>query len=134
MHTITSSAGLKEAIQILEAEQAIKGQELKQQFHLTYESLKPANLFMSTLNDITSSAGIMDKVLGTTAGLFSGFLSKKLFVGNSGNLFRKLLGSLIQFGVSNLVASHPEAIKTFGQFILSHINRKKEAKHSDRRK
>jgi hypothetical protein len=132
MQTITSSARLKEVIQILEVEQAIKGQALKQQFRLTYESLKPANLFLSALNDITSSPNVIDNVLGTTVGLVSGFISKKIFIGTSGNLFRKLIGSFMQFGVSNLVANHPNAIKTFGQFILSYINRKKEAKHSKR--
>jgi len=39
MENITSAAGLKNAIQLLEAEQADKGQLLKAQFYLTYESL-----------------------------------------------------------------------------------------------
>ena len=44
MQNITSTAGLKNAIQLLEAEQAVKGQLLKEQFYITYESLKPVNL------------------------------------------------------------------------------------------
>jgi hypothetical protein len=131
MQTITSSAQLKEAIQNLEVEQAIKGQALKQQFRLTYESLKPVNLFLSAMNDITQSPNVMDNLLGTSAGLVSGFLSKKIFVGTSGNLFRKLVGSFLQFGVSNLVANHPGAIRTLGQFVLQILGHKKNNSDSE---
>jgi len=129
MQNITNTAKLKDSIQQLEFEQAIKGQILKDQFKLTYESLKPANLFLSALNDISSSPNVMDNVLGTVAGLVSGFVSKKIFVGTSGNLFRKLIGSFLQFGVSNLVANHPGAVKTFGDFISQNFLRSK--KHHD---
>jgi hypothetical protein len=123
MQTITSSLELKDAIRILEVEQYEKGQALKQQFRLTYESLKPVNLFLNALNDITSSPSVANNLLGTSAGLVGGFLSKKIFVGTSGNLFRKLIGSFVQFGVSNLVANHPDAVKTIGQFVIGQLGR-----------
>ena len=126
MQNITSAAGLKNAIQLLEAEQAVKGQLLKEQFYLTYESLKPVNLLKSTLNDIASSPYLIDNILGTAMGLATGYLSKKIFIGASGNIFRKLFGSILQFGVTNVVAQHPDTIKSFGQFIFQHIFRKKE--------
>ncbi len=122
---------LKEAIQVLEAEQTIKGQALKQQFRLTYESLKPVNLFLSALNDISQSPNVMDNLLGTSAGLVGGFLSKKIFVGTSGNLFRKLIGSFLQFGVSNLVANHLGAIRTFVQLISKVIAHKRNNTDSE---
>ena len=126
MQNITSTAELKNAIQLLEAEQAVKGQLLKEQFYLTYESLKPVNLLKSTLKDIASSPYLIDNILGTAMGLATGYLSKKIVVGASGNIFRKLFGSVLQFGVTNVVAQHPDAIKSFGQFIFQHIFRKKE--------
>jgi hypothetical protein len=126
MENITSYAGLKNAIQLLEVEQAINGQLLKEQFYRTYESFKPINLLKSTLNDVASSPFLIDNILGTAMGLVTGYLSKKIFIGASGNIFRKLFGSILQFGVANLVAQHPDAIKSFGQFIFQHIFRKKE--------
>ena len=125
MQNITSTAGLKNAIQLLEAEQAIKGQLLKEQFYLTYESLKPVNLIKSTLNDIATSPYLIDNILGTAMGLASGYLSKRIFVGASGNMIRKLLGSVLQFGVTNVVAQHPDTIKSFGQSSFN-IFQKKE--------
>ena len=126
MQNITSTAGLKNAIQLLEVEQAVNGQLLKEQFHLTYESLKPVNLLKGTLKDISSSPYLIDNILGAAMGLATGYLTKKIIVSKSGNMFRKLIGSVLQFGVTNIVAQHPDAIKSFGRFISQHIFRKKE--------
>jgi hypothetical protein len=125
MQNITSTAGLKNAIQLLEVEQAIKGELVKEQFLLICESLKPANLLKSTFREITSSSNLFDNILGTSVGLATGFLSKKIVVGTSGNIFKKLFGSLIQSGVSSFVSNHPDAIKSIGQFIFQRIFSKK---------
>ncbi len=125
MENITSTAGLKNAIQLLEVEQALNGQLLKEQFYFIYESFKPVNLLKSTLKDITSSPFLIDNILGTAMGLATGSLSKKIFIGASGNIIRRLIGSVLQLGVTNVVARHPDTIKSFGQFIFQHILRKK---------
>lgn len=126
MENITSTAGLKNAIQLLEVEQAINGQLLKEQFYLSLESLKPVNLLKSTLSDVASSPYLIENILATVAGLASGYLSRKIVVGASGNLIKKLFGSFLQLGVTNAVAQHPDSIKSIGQFIFQHIFRKKE--------
>jgi hypothetical protein len=123
---ITSIAELREAIEILEADQKVKGQALKEQFQLTYESLKPINLLNSTLKEIASSPILLDNILGTAMGIVSGFLSKKLVVGTSGNIIRKLLGSLLQYGVTNVVAQHPETLRSIGRFIIQLFSPPKE--------
>ena len=126
MQNITSSTELKNAIQLLEMEQAIKGQQLKEQFQLTYESLKPINILKNTLDDIALTPNLIDNILGTAMGLVSGYLSKKIFIGSSGNMFKKFFGSILQFSVANVVAQHSDTIKSFGQFIFQHISHKKE--------
>ena len=87
MENITSKNSLKNAIQLLEVEQAIQGQLLKEQFYLTCESLKPVNLIKSTLKDIVLSPNLIDRILGNAIGLATGYLSKKIFIGTSGNIF-----------------------------------------------
>jgi hypothetical protein len=126
MQKITPTDELKNAIQLLEVEQAAKWLVLKEQFHLTYESLKPVNLFKSTLNEVASSPYLIDNIIGNAVGLATGYLSKKIVIGASGNIFRKLIGFVLQFGVANFVAHRPDAIKSIGQFILQHVFRKKE--------
>lgn len=126
MQNITSSADLKKAIQFLEVEQGFKAQLLKEQFHITVENLKPANLLRNALHDISSTPNLIDNVLGTAVGIASGLLTNRIFVGGSANLVRKLLGSVLQFGVSNAVAQHPDTIKSYGQMILQYFLRKRE--------
>ena len=125
MGKITSVAELKSAIELLEVEHALKGQLLKEQLYLTYESLKPINVLKRTLKELTSSPYLIDNIPGTIMGLASGYLSKKLFTGGSGNIFRKLLGSILQFGVTNVVAKNSDVIKSTGLAIFQHFLQKK---------
>jgi hypothetical protein len=126
MQNITSSAALKDAIQMMEVEQGIQAQLFKDQLLLTVDSMRPVNVLRSTLHDISSSPKLIDNILGLTMGITSGFLTNKIFVGASGNLLRKLLGSVLQFGVTNAVAQHPDTIKSYGQMIMQYLLRRRE--------
>src|SRR4030042_4291984 len=126
MQDITSAAELKNAIQLLEVEQTEKGQQLKKQFFLTFESLKPINLLRNTLNDVATSPFLIDNILGTLMALTRGFLSKKIFLGVSGSIFRKIFGYILQFGVTNFVAQHHDTIKSIGQTAFKYFLSKKQ--------
>jgi hypothetical protein len=128
----SAHARLQDKIQFLKEEQVFKRQLLIEQLEISYESLKPLNLIKRALTEIGTSPDLTHNILGTLLGLASGFLSKKILVGTSGNLFRKLLGSLLQFGVTNVVSQHPDAVKSFGHFILNLIIRMKETKSHNR--
>lgn len=126
MENITTSVELKNAIQRLTVEQAISGQLLKEQFYFVHESIKPVNLLRSTLHEIVSSPHLMDNIIGMAVGLATGYVSRIAVVGVSGNLIKKLFGSIVQLGVTNTVAQHPGAIKSIGQYFFQHILRRKE--------
>jgi hypothetical protein len=121
MENISSNAELQDAIQLLETKQAEKLKLMKDQFHLAYESLKPANFIKNTLNDIASSPYLVNNMLVTFIGLLSGYLSQKAVPDKSNTKLRKLFGYILQFGLTNLVAQNPKAINSFGQFISQHI-------------
>lgn len=126
MQNITSLSALKDAIQLLEVDQEIKGQLLKEQLHITYENLKPVSLIKHTLKEISSSPYLIDNISGTAMGLLSGFLSKKIFIGSSGNLIRKFIGSVLQIGITNIVAQHSDVIKSVGQSLFQLLFNKKK--------
>ncbi|MBN2348159.1 MAG: hypothetical protein JXJ22_04940 [Bacteroidales bacterium] len=126
MQNIRSAAGLKDTIRLLEIEQTLKKQLLKEQFHQTYESLKPVNLLKSTLEDISSAPYLTDNILSSAIGFVSGYLSKKFIVGSSGNIFRRLFGNIVQISIINLIAQNPERIKRIGWYILQQIVNTKE--------
>lgn len=128
MQNRSSTTVLKDTIQLLETEQKIEGRLLKEQFYLTYESLKPVNLLRSSIMDVASSPYLIDNIIGTAVGLATGYLSRKIVIGTSGNIIRKLFGFLLQLGVTNTVAQHPGSIKSIGQYIYQHFLRKKREK------
>lgn len=126
MENISSAAELKIAIKQLELEHAIQGQILKEEFFVTIESLTPVNLIKKALNDIATSPYLIDNIIGSAMGLLTGYVSKIVTVGNSNNFFRKFMGSILQFGVTNIVAQHPEMFKSVGKFLMEQIFRKNE--------
>jgi hypothetical protein len=126
MQIITSTSDLKNAIQLLEVEQADKGQLLKEQFYLTFESLKPVNLIKNALKDISSSPYLVDNIVGTAMGLATGYLSKGIFIGTSGNKIKRLIGTIMQFGITNVIAQNSDSIRSFSRSLFRHVFRKKE--------
>jgi len=125
MQKITSTAGLRRAIQLLEAEKAANGKLLKEQFISTYESFKPASLLRSTLQDISSSPNLIENVIGTALGLGAGYLSRSILPGVTAMRFGKLLSPVIQVGVTNFVAKQSGNIRSAGELMLLRIFRKK---------
>lgn len=126
MKNITSVEELEKSIQLLEMEQAIKGQLLKEQFLYTYESFRLINLLKNSLRQTISSPTSMTDIVGTALGLASGYISKKIFIGTSGNAFRKLIGSALQLGVISFVSQHSSGIKALGRYMFQQILRKRE--------
>jgi hypothetical protein len=126
MQTISSVQELRNAIQLLESEQNIKGELLKKQVMITYESLRPVNLIKNTLKGLFSSSFEGENISGIAAGITGGYLLKKLFVGRSGNPFKKLLGSIIQFGITNLLAQNSQLIKTFATGVFRLFSERKK--------
>jgi hypothetical protein len=125
MENMTSTASLKTAIQQLEDEQNLQLQQLKEQFYTAYKGLKTVNLFKSTVNDITSSPHLIENIIGTILSLGSGYLTKRIVVGASVSSVRRLLGAVMQFGVTNFVARHAKTVKSFGRHFLAHVFHKK---------
>jgi hypothetical protein len=126
MEKITSVAELREAILKVEEEQALKGQILKEQLNLTIEVLRPASLLKRVIKTLGSNQSLADEFLGTSVGLASGFLSRKLIVGKSRNLFRNIFGTLIQYGVTSFIARNSEVVKAIGQNIIHSLLASKE--------
>ena len=127
MENITTSAELKNAIQLLEVEQYVSGQQLKEQLFSTYESFKTINIFKSTLKEAVSSPFIIDNLIGTAISMATGYFSNKILLGVSGKIIRKLFGSVLHFGVKNVVAHPPQSIKSLGHNILQNFLHKKKS-------
>jgi len=118
MQKIDSSLALRNAIVQLESTQAVEEKIVKAQFHLAYESMKPINLIKSSFNEVVASQEIKEKVLTATAGLVAGYVSKKLFEGATHSPLRKLFGTALMFGITEVVTKNPDVVKALGKGIL----------------
>ena len=118
MEQIKTQNALRAAILRLEFKQAEEGKALKEQFHLAYNSVKPANIILNTLKDLGESSMVQDGFLNTTVGLGTGYLSKILFQGVVKSPIKKLLGSILMFGITNVVAKNPDVIKSMAKKIF----------------
>ena len=99
---------------------------LREQLHIAYESIKPVNLVKNLVHDVTASPEIKNDVISNVMGLVTGFISKKLIMGdNSKNgFFKKLFGTVLQFGVTNVIATHSDDIKAVGTTLYNFFQKK----------
>jgi hypothetical protein len=121
MQTTDATEELKNAIRLAEARQSMNRQLLKEQLLLTYDSLKPANLIRSTLKEVTSSPFLIGNLAGSVVGLTTGYLSKKIVIGSSVSVLRKLLGIVLQFGITNIISKNSGVIKSGSKSFLRHL-------------
>ena len=128
MQKITSQSALKLAILQLEQRQEEEGRILKEQFKLTYNSLKPANILLGAIKDLSSSTLLKDNILNSSVSLGAGYASKMLFQGIVSSPIKKILGSALMFGVTKLVSNNPNFIKTLEMGFLKIFGTKSKFK------
>jgi hypothetical protein len=133
MKKINSETGLQDAILLLESKQADEGKILREQFYLTLDSLKPVNLIKSTFKEAVASKELTDNILNSSLGLAAGFISKLIFQGLTKSPVKRLVGTALMFGITNVVAKNPEAVKSLGKSIIN-IVRSKSGKHVHEKK
>lgn len=127
MQNIRSETDLRDAIIQLEVRQGYEEILLKEQFHVAYESVKPVSLIRGIIKDAAGSQGLKDDLLSTSVGLGAGYLSKILFQGVTRNPIKKILGTALMFGITQIVARNPEVVRSIGKGFFKMI-RSKSAK------
>ena len=117
---------LNETILYMQHKQATELKLLKEQFHITYESLKPINLLKSTIHKATESPEIKKDIVNNVIGLTTGYLSKIVLFGASRNPLAKILGTVFQFAVTNFASKNGSSIQSVGENIMHRILKSKK--------
>ncbi|PKP15421.1 MAG: hypothetical protein CVU06_16610, partial [Bacteroidetes bacterium HGW-Bacteroidetes-22] len=74
-----------------------------------------------------SITGIATKnLIKATTGIAVGYLIRKSFNNTSGSIFKKILMTVIQVGLTRAVAQHTNEIKSIGQSIFQRIFQSKK--------
>lgn len=126
MKKIANTTELNAAILFLENKQTEDGFLLKEQFKITYESLKPANLIRSTFKELIAAPDFKEDLLNTSLSLAVGYLSKKIAIGSTNNPFKQILGTILQMGVTSIVAKNSDGIKSTVLNLIHTLFAKKE--------
>ena len=126
MEKITNITELNAAILLLENKQYEEELLLKEQFKITYESLKPLNFIRSTFKELVTAPDFKEDLFNTSISLAVGYFSKKLAVGSTNNPFKQILGSFLQMGVTSIVSKNSDNIRTKFMDIVSILFQKKE--------
>ena len=102
---------LEARIRELEKVQTRQMAELKISAIEIVESFSPSNMLKSALKDVVHSPDLRSTAINAVIGIGAGFLGKKLYVGNSRNVFKKITGSAVQFLIANFVRNKIPAIQ-----------------------
>ncbi len=121
MQRISTVGELKASISELEARSFHQEFELRNAAAAAFESLNPVNIIKSTFNSVVASPGIGKSVLKNVFGLAVGILSKKIFVRGSKNIFKKVMGNIVEIGVARAVANNADTIKEGGIHLLKKV-------------
>lgn len=122
MKTKNETELLNELIIITKKKRANELELIRDQLHEICESLRPCNLIKNAIQDLTNSSETKNNLANNAIGLGAGTFVKDLFMGSSNNFGKKILGTIIQFSVANLVSKHFDAIKLIATNLLKRIS------------
>ena len=103
MKKINQTEILKETILLMKMKQADELVQLKDQYHYTLESLKPLNLIKKAFGLVATSPEIKGNILSNVIGITTGYLTKKVLLGGTHNPIKRILGTVLQFAITNIV-------------------------------
>jgi hypothetical protein len=124
MKNVTSLIELKESIILLEIQQTYEGKLLKQQFKTTYQNLRPVNLIKDTFKELVGAPDFKGNLVDTALSIAAGYLSKKVIIGGTHNPIKQLLGTVLQMGVTGIVAKNADGIKSTAMNLIQHFIKK----------
>jgi hypothetical protein len=108
MKKINQTEILKETIVLMKMKQADELVQLKDQYHYTIESLKPLNLIKNAFGQMATTSEFKGNILSNVIGISTGYLAKKVLLGSTHNPIKRILGTLLQFVITNVVTKHSD--------------------------
>lgn len=124
MKNSNETDALNELILAEELKYANDLEQLKDQFHVAYESVKPINLVKNLFHEVTSSPEIKSDLVSNAIGLSTRFITKTLLLGFSHNPIKKVIGTVFEFAVTNMASKHSDRIKLIGGNLFKHFFKK----------
>lgn len=120
-----NKATLKERIRELETRNNAAEESLKQQFEVVKESMKPSNLLKAGISNMAAGPMLGEGLIKTAAGVGIAMLSKRLFLGKSPGIAKKVMGTVLEVAAANTTISQADKLKAYSKSIYRNLFRKK---------
>ena len=78
---------------------------------MAYQEIQPVQIIKSSVKKLIDSNDLKDDLINASIGMAVGYVSESLFEGETHSQARKLLGTALVFGVTNLITKKPEFLK-----------------------
>lgn len=116
--TITNTTELRQTVEHLKVKHGEQKSEMYQSFDKVINSLTPSGLLKSAANNLAENPGIATSAVGTTLAVGAGMLTKKIITRGSKNIFKNLLGTIVEFAVIGGFRKNAEIIAGMGLKLL----------------
>ena len=103
----------------MESAHARDGIELRKHFRNVVDGFRPIKIIKETLSNVAESGKIKDGIASIIIGASAGYLSKKFIESGSKSIFKKVLGTIVMFGVTSLISKNSETIKNWGSDLFN---------------
>ncbi len=124
MLSIKNDTDLQAAILELENRKHTELAALHEQWDHTKQNLNPLSIIKDGALDLFRSPDVKSGALKGMLSLATGFLTRKLIVGNAGGVTGKIVGALAQTGATSLAYKGTNAIQEKGASFLSGLLKK----------
>lgn len=126
MESIKTEKELQAHIDILQEKWREEGAVIKKEFFVMYENFHPLSFLTKSVKELVGSRKGSNGLLNSTLAVTAGSLAKMFFVNASKNPIKKMVGTVLMVGVSNMVNRHPEILGTIRGFISGLRKEKKQ--------
>ena len=120
--SVSTIKELKTQINILEKRSQLMEDALMTKLHQYGEDFTPFKFLKEGLFSVIRMPGLRGKLIGAGVSLALGFLANKFIIGKSGGILRKVAGSALQLGVTNLIARKLPFWKNLASNLFSRKN------------
>ena len=103
MRKIQDIDELERRIKELETLKEIQKKDIKLIFRDVAHQLNPVTMIKNGMHTVVGTPGLGTSALGTAVSTSAGYISKKMVINKSHNLFRNIAGMVVEFIVVNIV-------------------------------
>lgn len=124
MQTIKDINSIDGAIRHLESRQVMQRDALRIQWKTTQNELNPVNIIKDEIRETIANPRFGSQIFNGLFSIVSGYVTKKLIVGESNSAIKKVIGTLAQTGATGAIYKNSDEIKAKGASALSSFLKK----------